>query len=104
MAVSTAHAAREVGGGGVGDRVELFCGERASPQLSGDVSRLPSQYLLSSSVSSRHDHSAYSQLFGSIPHAFRSRLSASLNRRAGGSTFLTPVPNCPYRTSLGMRL
>ena len=56
MAVSTAQAAREVGGGGVGDRVELFCGERASPQLSDDVSRLPSQYLLSLSVSSRHDH------------------------------------------------
>ena len=75
---STTHSAREVvggggggGGGGVATEWSCFCGERASPQLSGDVSRLPSQYLVSSSGSSRHDHSAYSQLFGSISRAER---------------------------------
>ena len=50
----------------------------------------------------------YSQLFGSISHALRSRLYASLNRRAGLSTLLTPVPNCSnsieYSTSLVLRL
>ena len=70
---STTHSAREVvgGGGGVATEWSCFCGERASPQLSGDVSRLPSQYFVSSSGSSRHDHSAYSQLFGSISRAER---------------------------------
>ena len=44
-----------------------------------------------------------SQLFGSISHALRSHLQASMNCRAGRLTFLTPVVNCLYKTSLGMR-
>ena len=37
-------------------KVELFCSEHASLQLSGDISHLLSQFLLSLSVSSGHNH------------------------------------------------
>ena len=45
---------------------------------------------------------ASSQLFGSISHALRSGLQASMNRRAAHPTFPTPVIDCPYKTFSGM--
>ena len=48
-------------------------------------------------------HVASSKSFGWISQALTSRLLASLNRRTRRPTFLTPVFNCPYRNSLGMR-
>ena len=78
-------------------RVKLLL-QPTSLQLSGDVSHLLSRFPLTLSISGSHDHQQQ------LPSCWDQFHNASLNRKVGRMSFLTPVLNCSYRTSSGIRL
>ena len=85
-------------------RVELFL--RRARFSSSFWWRFTSAFVMTSFFDRRQQarwHAASSELFGWISLALRSRFLAYLNRRTRRPTCLTPVVNCPYRSSLGMR-